>query len=108
MRFHQPPHPSDSKLQKSWTDDTDHALLIVLSYLHHDGKLLPDDLAARLRTWAEQGLRCLDRLPLGLGRTVGRVSDPNRKSTTIDMCPSLHEHYLTAVSAGRTGQGLPR
>ena len=69
-----------TKLQKSWTDDTDHALLTVLSYLHHDGKLLPNDLAARLRTWAEQGLRCLERLPLGLGRTVGKVSGRKQKT----------------------------
>ncbi|KAK2755563.1 hypothetical protein FQN54_006503 [Arachnomyces sp. PD_36] len=59
--------------RRAWTDDTDHALLILLSYLHHDGTLLPSDLATRLRSWVEQGLRCLDRLPLGLGNTVGRV-----------------------------------
>jgi len=32
-----------------------------------------DDFAGRLRTWCQQGLRCLDRLPMGLGKTVGRV-----------------------------------
>ncbi|KKZ66624.1 hypothetical protein EMCG_00187 [[Emmonsia] crescens] len=59
---------------KAWTDDTDHALLIVLSYLHHDGKeLSPKDIAQRLQVWVEQGLRCLDRPPCGLGRTVGTV-----------------------------------
>ncbi|KAL3461956.1 ADP-ribosylglycohydrolase-domain-containing protein [Aspergillus heterothallicus] len=56
-----------------WTDDTDHALLIVLSYLHGNGDLDPVDFAGRLQFWVEQGLRCLDRLPLGLGQTVGRV-----------------------------------
>ncbi|KAL2835469.1 ADP-ribosylglycohydrolase-domain-containing protein [Aspergillus pseudoustus] len=56
-----------------WTDDTDHALLIVLSYLHNNGKLDPVDFAHRLQFWVEQGLRCLDRLPLGLGQTVGKV-----------------------------------
>ncbi len=84
---------SHQALQKSWTDDTDHVLLIVLSYLHHDGRLLPGDLAARLRTWAEQGLRCLDRLPLGLGRAVGRVCDPNdtkTEETAMDAYPHIH------------------
>ncbi|RMJ25110.1 ADP-ribosylglycohydrolase [Aspergillus sp. HF37] len=58
----------------SWTDDTDHALLIILSYLHHNGhQPAASDLALRLRFWCEQGLRCLDRMPMGLGQTVGRV-----------------------------------
>jgi ADP-ribosylglycohydrolase len=58
-----------------WTDDTDHALLILLSFLH--GTLSPADVAARLRVWVEQGLRALDSLPLGLGATVGAiVRDP--------------------------------
>ncbi|BEJ15019.1 hypothetical protein CspHIS471_0407860 [Cutaneotrichosporon sp. HIS471] len=58
-----------------WTDDTDHALLILLSFLH--GSLTPDDVAARLRVWVQQGLRALDSLPLGLGATVGAiVRDP--------------------------------
>src|SRR5262245_25868492 len=60
---------------------------MVLSYLRNRS-LLPDDFACRLRTWfvfssstknpqimyvlmylcrCEQGLRCLDRLPLGIG-----------------------------------------
>lgn len=59
--------------QASWTDDTDHAILILLSYLRNDGVFTTNDFAARLRSWCEQGLRCLDRLPLGLGRTVGSV-----------------------------------
>lgn len=59
--------------QASWTDDTDHALLVVLSYLRNEGEVLPEDFAGRLRSWCEQGLRCLDRLPLGLGRTVKSV-----------------------------------
>ncbi|CRG89128.1 hypothetical protein PISL3812_06164 [Talaromyces islandicus] len=59
---------------RSWTDDTDHALLIILSFLHSNGTVIsPRDFAARLKIWVEQGLRCLDRLPLGLGATVGRV-----------------------------------
>lgn len=57
-----------------WTDDTDHAILILLSYLHADGKeLSPRDFAARLAIWVRMGLRALDTLPLGLGRTVGAI-----------------------------------
>lgn len=55
-----------------WTDDTDHSLLILLSYLHN-GRLDPDDFARRLRVWVDQGLRALDTAPLGLGQTVGGV-----------------------------------
>jgi ADP-ribosylglycohydrolase len=55
-----------------WTDDTDQALLIVLSFLH-GGVLDAGDFAARLRVWVNQGLRALDTLPLGLGQTVGAV-----------------------------------
>lgn len=66
---HRSPH-----LTGEWTDDTDHAILILLSYLHKDGKSLdPTDFASRLRTWVEMGLRALDTLPLGLGRTVGTI-----------------------------------
>ncbi|RGP61468.1 hypothetical protein FSPOR_9996 [Fusarium sporotrichioides] len=57
-----------------WTDDTDHAVLILLSYLHGDGKKLdPQDFASRLSVWVRMGLRALDTLPLGLGRTVGGI-----------------------------------
>ncbi|KAL2008536.1 hypothetical protein VTN00DRAFT_6730 [Thermoascus crustaceus] len=60
-----------------YTDDTDHALLIILSYLHNDRELLPHDLARRLRTWCEQGLKFLGRPPLGVGKTVETVAlDP--------------------------------
>ncbi len=44
-----------------WTDDTDHALLILLSFLHN-GQLLPRDFAQRLKTWVDMGLRALDTL----------------------------------------------
>ncbi|KAH7235204.1 hypothetical protein NW759_006843 [Fusarium solani] len=57
-----------------WTDDTDHAVLILMSYLHSDGKKLdPKDFASRLSVWVRMGLRALDTLPLGLGRTVGGI-----------------------------------
>ena len=58
----------------AWTDDTDQALLILLSFLRSGGKELDaNDFAKRLRFWVEFGLRALDRPPLGIGRTVGGV-----------------------------------
>lgn len=66
---HRAPH-----LPGEWTDDTDHAMLILLAYLHVDGKELdPKEFASRLSIWVQQGLRALDTLPLGLGRTVGAI-----------------------------------
>ncbi|KAK6359812.1 hypothetical protein TWF696_000949 [Orbilia brochopaga] len=59
--------------ERAWTDDTDQMLLILLSYLHNNGALTPLDFASRLHTWLAMGLRCLDRLPLGIGNTVGMV-----------------------------------
>ncbi|KAJ7177027.1 ADP-ribosylglycohydrolase-domain-containing protein [Mycena filopes] len=57
---------------RAWTDDTDHAILIMLSYLRNR-ELSPNNFAARLHSWCSQGLRVLDRLPMGLGKTVGSV-----------------------------------
>lgn len=57
-----------------WTDDTDHAMCILLSFLHKDGKEMdPKDFASRLHIWVRMGLRALDTLPLGLGHTVGAI-----------------------------------
>ncbi len=80
------------KQQCHWTDDTDHALLLLLAYLHtafapgggdpggcelptRGGGRFPtqQDVAARLRVWVAQGFRPLDTMPLGLGRLVGSV-----------------------------------
>ncbi|KAJ6781743.1 hypothetical protein PWT90_07460 [Aphanocladium album] len=62
----------DPHVPGEWTDDTDHALLILLSYLHKNGKeISPRDFAVRLDIWVRQGLRALDTLPMGLGQTVG-------------------------------------
>jgi ADP-ribosylglycohydrolase len=58
----------------SWTDDTDHALLIILSYLHHDGVLEPIDLAKRLRVWCNEGLLCLGTPAADIGITIGEGS----------------------------------
>jgi ADP-ribosylglycohydrolase len=72
--FRKDGHRNKFSLQ-SWTDDTDHSLLFLLAYLHRNDKEPPTatDFASRLRIWVDQGLRCLDTLPLGLGATVGRV-----------------------------------
>ncbi|KAF1808686.1 ADP-ribosylglycohydrolase [Eremomyces bilateralis CBS 781.70] len=80
-----PPTPfrEDSHRDKfelgSWTDDTDQALLILLAFLDCKGDptFVPFEFAQRLKIWVRQGLRALDRLPLGIGQTVGRVAlDP--------------------------------
>ncbi|KAJ7843661.1 ADP-ribosylation/Crystallin J1 [Mycena olivaceomarginata] len=57
---------------RAWTDDTDHTILMILSYLRLR-ELSPKDFAIRLHSWCSQGLRVLDRLPMGLGKTVGSV-----------------------------------
>ncbi|KAH6614657.1 ADP-ribosylglycohydrolase-domain-containing protein [Chaetomium sp. MPI-SDFR-AT-0129] len=68
-----------------WTDDTDHALLILLAFLHTARTPTPDEpasslplptqqeLAKRLRVWTSQGFKPLGTMPLGLGRLVGSV-----------------------------------
>jgi ADP-ribosylglycohydrolase len=70
-----------SKETGHWTDDTDHALLLLLAFLHtansenNGDDPLPTqaDFAARLRVWVTQGFRPLDTMPLGLGRLVGSI-----------------------------------
>ncbi|KAF2792743.1 ADP-ribosylglycohydrolase [Melanomma pulvis-pyrius CBS 109.77] len=62
----------------AWTDDTDQALLILLSHLHNHSTTdslakLPQDFASRLRIWIEQGLLALGRPPCGIGALVGSV-----------------------------------
>lgn len=68
--------------EAAWTDDTDQSLCILMSFLHSGGKQDTDidynDFAKRLKHWVAFGFRPLDRLPLGLGRTVGSVvNDPS-------------------------------
>jgi ADP-ribosylglycohydrolase len=84
-------------VQTGWTDDTDHALLIVLSYLHH-GYLDATDFAWRLQFCVEQRMRCLDRLPLGLGMTVGRVSSPQSSSLLTNHAGGMQSVYLINVA----------
>ncbi|VBB81622.1 Putative protein of unknown function [Podospora comata] len=61
-----------------WTDDTDHSLLLLLSFLHQStpsSHIFPtqSDFASRLRIWASQGFKPLGTMPLGLGRLLGTV-----------------------------------
>ncbi|KAF2821257.1 hypothetical protein CC86DRAFT_411554 [Ophiobolus disseminans] len=75
-----------------WTDDTDQALLIILSYLYNYTHVLANtptktdstasasnslgkDFAARLQIWISQGLLALDRHACGIGALVGSVVD---------------------------------
>ena len=82
---HRSPH-----VPGNWTDDTDHSLLILLSFLHNDGKLDPQDFAERLSVWVRNGLRALDTLPFGLGRTVGFVVRNSSFLKDPDVaCPAL-------------------
>lgn len=66
-----------------WTDDTDQSLALILSFLHDKSPgtsnppVQPLDIAKRLQIWVTHGLRCLERPPLGIGMTTGRVlTDP--------------------------------
>lgn len=54
----------------SWTDDTDQALCILLCTMSGGG---PKEFANWLKVWIHQGLRCLDKLPLGIGQSTGKV-----------------------------------
>ncbi|KAG8832653.1 hypothetical protein FRC17_000920 [Serendipita sp. 399] len=79
--------------EAGWTDDTDQALLILMAFLKNGGPgqgITAQDFANRLKHWVSYGFRPLDRLPLGLGRTVGSVvrneaflKDPIARSTEI-------------------------
>lgn len=96
----------------AWTDDTDQALLILLSFLHHHTSQSPttyvtptptlnttlsQDFAVRLKIWIDQGLRALSRPPCGIGAMVGSVvrnseylSDPLGTATTRWIKSSRH------------------
>ncbi|KAG8826337.1 hypothetical protein FRC19_009120 [Serendipita sp. 401] len=79
--------------EAGWTDDTDQALLILMAFLKNGGPgegIQAQDFATRLKHWVSFGFRPLDRLPLGLGRTVGSVvrsesflNDPIGRSTEV-------------------------
>ncbi|KAF4612462.1 hypothetical protein G7Y89_g15615 [Cudoniella acicularis] len=143
------PFRADSHRDKfdagDWTDDTDQSLLLILSYLHNfsnsnGNSLVVDasDIALRINIWITQGLRCLDRPPLGIGQTIGRVvldaeylKDPEGVALNIwvksnrnaapngslmrthplgVMCvgKSLEETFTVAASVGRVTHVDPR
>lgn len=88
-----------------WTDDTDHALLIVLSYLHNSA-LDPRDVASRLHTWVLMGLRALDTPPLGLGATVGAIV---RSGTYLDdPIKAAHAHWVKSGHKAAANGSLMR
>lgn len=79
------PFPDAHRLQFercAWTDDTDQALLILLSYLHiqtHDPNAdLAEAFAARLKIWVSRGLPALDRPAFDIGILVGAVANDPR------------------------------
>jgi ADP-ribosylglycohydrolase len=145
----QTPFRADSHRDKfepaDWTDDTDQSLLLILSYLHNyecstdvKAPIESSDIALRLHIWTTQGLRCLDRPPLGLGQTIGRVvldpaylDDPeavalkiwlksNRNAApngslmrthpvgVVSVGMSLEETFRTAADVGRVTHVDPR
>jgi len=62
-----------------WTDDTDQSLLIFMSWLRSGGTRIDEiDFAKRLKFWVGNGFTPLDRMPLGLGATVGSVVRDSR------------------------------
>ncbi|KAJ4353557.1 uncharacterized protein N0V89_005287 [Didymosphaeria variabile] len=60
---------------RAWTDDTDQALLILLSYLQRPSNPtnLPQDFAHRLHIWTSHGLLALNRPPCGIGALVSSI-----------------------------------
>ncbi|RAL17602.1 ADP-ribosylglycohydrolase family protein [Aspergillus homomorphus CBS 101889] len=85
---HQQPYPSGRfQLVEPATalrndDDTDHALLPILSYLHSNGIVLsPEDFALRLRHWSEPGLR-----------------EINKPTYTLNPKPTAYTHWSTTTN----------
>jgi len=74
----------------AWTDDTDQALLILLSYLHiqtHDPDVdLAEEFAARLKIWVSRGLPALDRPAYDIGILVGAVANHHRYTSDPFRC----------------------
>jgi ADP-ribosylglycohydrolase len=68
-----------------WTDDTDQAILILLSFLHSNGKFNYLDFAARLKVWSTQGLLCLGSLPFGIGALTETVTGDPRFDTKPEL-----------------------
>ncbi|KAH6629385.1 ADP-ribosylation/Crystallin J1 [Boeremia exigua] len=79
------PYPDAHRLEFEpcgWTDDTDQALLIILSYLYIQSNKtnanLGQEFAARLQIWVSRGLPALDRPAYDVGILVGRVANSHR------------------------------
>jgi hypothetical protein len=76
------------------------------------------DIALRINSWVTQGMRCLDRPPLGIGQTIGRVvlapeylEDPEGLAlqvwlkTNRDAAPNgslMRTHPLGVMCVGRS------
>ncbi|KAJ3040346.1 hypothetical protein HDV00_011002 [Rhizophlyctis rosea] len=90
--FHVDPHRARWTVG-DFTDDTDQQLLILLSFLASGGTGVgPKDFASRLRTWIEQGLRCLDKPPCGVGQTTYKiVTNPTYETDPINTAQQYWE-----------------
>ena len=78
-----------------WTSNTDQAMLILLAYLDEDGKTLdPNELAHRLQTLSQQGLRALDTMPPDLG---GSVRDLLEMDSFLDGPEAAAQDYWTST-----------
>ncbi|KAJ8119028.1 hypothetical protein OPT61_g86 [Boeremia exigua] len=87
------PYPDAHRLQFepcAWTDDTDQALLILLSYLHlrtNDNDTdLAREFASRLKIWVSRGLPALNRPAYDIGILVGAVAGNQRYLTDPFQC----------------------
>lgn len=57
-----------------WTDDSDQMILILLSLVENDGKMVPVDFAKKMRKWCEEGFKELGDIGgMGIGRTTHSV-----------------------------------
>lgn len=63
---------------RHWTDDTDHALCILLPYVHKGGQIVPIDFAERLLLWLTYGMLALGTMPHGMGSTINAVLKSNQ------------------------------
>src|ERR1700690_3152703 len=57
-----------------WTDDFDHVILVMRSLTENDLKLVPGDMAVKLKEWVKTGFKELnDTVGMGLGGTMNLV-----------------------------------
>lgn len=86
---------------RHWTDDTDHALCILLSYVHNRGEIVPMDFAERLMHWRTFGTLALGTLPLGIGATINRVL--NSKQFLSDPVKAAYEVWKPQARMAANG-----